>query len=154
MTRSEAKERKQSYYHGKPCKNCGNTLKRGKSSCVECEKKNRHKWDKKYIKNNKETRKETQKKYKENNKDVTARNKSDRRARKINQTSSTADKRKIADIFKEAQRLTKETGKQWDVHHIIPLEENGLEHQDNMIPMLHTDHVKWHSEHRKLNRSI
>lgn len=64
------------------------------------------------------------------------------RAKKLNSNVSWANDESIKLIYQEAVRKTEETGTQYDVDHIIPLQgENvsGLHVEGNLRVMLHTD---------------
>jgi hypothetical protein len=54
------------------------------------------------------------------------------RTRKKNQMPDDADNQKILFFYKEAERLTEETGVIHHVDHIIPISKGGLHHQDNL----------------------
>lgn len=45
---------------------------------------------------------------------------------------SPEEKKKVSALYAEARRLTKETGYQWSVHHVIPLSKGGPHHPDNL----------------------
>lgn len=58
-----------------------------------------------------------------------------RRMRKIGQTPLWADHKSIRQIYKEARRLTQETGQQYHVDHIVPLQSDlvcGLHVESNL----------------------
>jgi 5-methylcytosine-specific restriction endonuclease McrA len=61
-------------------------------------------------------------------------NKARRRAAKKGATVelSPEEKKKVSALYTEARRLTKETGYQWSVHHVIPLSKGGPHHPDNL----------------------
>jgi hypothetical protein len=61
-------------------------------------------------------------------------NKARRRAAKKGATVelSPEEKKKVSALYTEARRLTKETGYQWSVHHVIPLSNGGPHHPDNL----------------------
>lgn len=79
---------------------------------------------KKYYKDNPDKRKV----WKKNNPDKVAANVAARRARKHNQTPDMFDdeKRMIKALYKEAQRLTQETGIVHEIDHIHPISQGGL----------------------------
>jgi 5-methylcytosine-specific restriction endonuclease McrA len=54
------------------------------------------------------------------------------RMRKKNQMPIDADNEKILSFYREAERLTEETGIIHHVDHIIPISKGGLHHQDNL----------------------
>jgi hypothetical protein len=71
-----------------------------------------------------QTHKLIRKRYKQNNKDKTAAYSAKRKATKINQTPrwvNEAELKRIALLYKEANRLTKTTGTMHHVDHIVPL---------------------------------
>lgn len=55
-----------------------------------------------------------------------------RQTRIKNQFSFTADRKKILEFYKLAQKMTEETGIPYEVDHIKPLSKGGLHHQDNL----------------------
>lgn len=69
------------------------------------------------------------------------------RLRKIkNFTPEDADKPLIKRLYKEASRLTIETGIKHEVDHIIPVSKGGLHHQDNLQILV------WFENRRKGNK--
>lgn len=40
--------------------------------------------------------------------------------------------RRVEDVYADARRRTAESGRQWDVHHIVPLSRGGAHHPDNL----------------------
>jgi 5-methylcytosine-specific restriction endonuclease McrA len=54
------------------------------------------------------------------------------RTKKQNQMPDDADSSKILEFYKEAERLSAETGIKYSVDHIIPISKGGLHHQDNL----------------------
>lgn len=71
------------------------------------------------------------------------------RVRKKSQLSVNADKEKIAQIIQRAKRLTIETGIFWEVHHIVPLLDEGSDHENNLIALPRPIHVEVHRLLRK-----
>ena len=72
-----------------------------------------------------------------------------RRAQKLNATVAWADENKILDIYLRAQRKTKQTGKQYDVDHFLPLQNInvcGLHCESNLrVILAKTNYVKYNS---------
>ena len=72
-----------------------------------------------------------------------------RRAQKLNATVAWADENKILDIYLRAQRKTKQTGKQHDVDHFLPLKNInvcGLHCESNLrVILAKTNNVKYNS---------
>ena len=64
------------------------------------------------------------------------------KAEKRNQTPLDADKDKIEEFYKEAHILTKKTGIQYHVDHIMPISKGGLHHQDNLQVITATENLK------------
>ena len=91
-----------------------------------------------YYEANKEKRKAQMKAWAQANKGKVNAKEAKRRAARINRTPSWLTKEdlgKIESIYKEAQKLREETGEEWHVDHIIPLQgENisGLHVPDNL----------------------
>lgn len=75
---------------------------------------------------NKEKRKEYKAKWKENNKNKTRLYKAKRRVLEKQAIPKWANMQKIEEIYKEAARLTKETGIKYHVDHIYPLQSHYL----------------------------
>ena len=97
----------------------------------EKEKKNATDW----ISKNREKHNQYYRAYYLNNKDKEHARSVLKRARRIKRTVKWADKDKIQDFYKEAQRLSKETGKPHHVDHIIPLKGklvSGLHVENNL----------------------
>ncbi|MBC8551509.1 MAG: HNH endonuclease [Candidatus Brocadiales bacterium] len=82
--------------------------------------------------NNTKVRLEKAKMWKMDNPDKVALYDIRRRRSKLEQLPEDANLEKIASIYKEARRLTKETGIQRHVDHIVPLSKGGLHHEDNL----------------------
>jgi 5-methylcytosine-specific restriction endonuclease McrA len=104
------------------CKKCGSFSRYVSSyGCVSCNiEKNIHKlYDKELLQKYKTKPKINAKTYRY-------------RARKKNQMPNNADNEKILIFYKEAERLTEETGIIHHVDHIIPISKGGLHHQDNL----------------------
>jgi len=88
----------------------------------ECEKRNKHKW-----------------------KASRAKNKANYRARKRNAYVPWADQIKLRAFYDEAQRLTKETGTEYQVDHIIPLKGKhvcGLHVEINLRVITKTENLQ------------
>lgn len=172
-TRKEAKDSGLTvYYTGKPCRR-GHLSERRTSNwaCIECDnlmsrnfrKKNpelvkeyKRKWRhnnlsrcneniKKWNRENKERRNEIRRKWdKENPTAVLAKTRK-YQADKINATPKWADMNKIREIYREAGRLTRVTGREFHVDHIIPLRgENvcGLHVENNLRIVLASWNLK------------
>ena len=109
-------------YLAKPCKLCGTNEKYVSSyGCVKCNiDKNSHK-----LFDN-----DLMKKYR--TKSIINAKTYRYRSRKRTQMPDDADHQKILEFYKEAERLTEETGIVYSVDHIIPLSKGGLHHQDNL----------------------
>jgi len=109
-------------YLAKPCKSCGTSEKYVSSySCVKCNiEKNSHK-----LFNS-----DLMEKYR--SKSILNAKTYRYRSRKRNQMPDDEDKEKILEFYKEAERLTEETGILYSVDHIIPLSKGGLHHHDNL----------------------
>jgi hypothetical protein len=65
-----------------------------------------------------------------------------RRARMQEAYDPTADKEAMREIYATARRMTKETGIQYDVDHIIPISKGGKHHQDNLQILTKTENLK------------
>ena len=76
------------------------------------------------------------------NRDKIASHSAKRRALKLRQTPADADMQKIAEFYKESERLTNETGVAHHVDHIIPLSKGGLHRQDNLQILTATENLK------------
>jgi hypothetical protein len=87
---------------------------------------------KRWADSHKERRRETRRAHYLAHKSEATANVANRRARKKLQTPPDADMKKIRVFYAESARLTKETGVQYVVDHIIPIIEGGLHHQDNL----------------------
>ena len=156
----EAKEQGQKHYHGRPCKNCKETLKFTiNQSCVACTKKRAStairgpEVYKKYIKSEKgqkwlkdyrhsETYRSVQNKWKK--KSGFSREQQARRRKQIADTYESlleTEKQALKDIYAEAAKLSCETGITYHVDHIKPLFEGGAHHPDNLQIM--TDEEHW-----------
>jgi 5-methylcytosine-specific restriction endonuclease McrA len=104
------------------CKHCGTFAKYVTSySCVECNiQKNLHKlYNDNLMEKYRTKSKQNAKTYRY-------------RTKKINQMPIDADNEKILSFYKEAEKLTEETGIIHHVDHIIPISKGGLHHQDNL----------------------
>ena len=64
------------------------------------------------------------------------------RGRKKNQMPEDADHEKIIEFYKEAERLTEETGVVHHVDHIIPLSKGGLHHHNNLQVLTKEENLK------------
>jgi hypothetical protein len=65
-----------------------------------------------------------------------------RRARMKEAYDPTADKEAIREIYATARRMTRETGIQYHVDHIIPICKGGKHHQDNLQILTRTENFK------------
>jgi hypothetical protein len=76
-----------------------------------------------------------------------------RRAAKLNRTPSWLTKEdlgKIKELYKEAQKLREETGEEWHVDHIIPLQGeyiSGLHVPDNLQVIRATENKRKHNRY-------
>lgn len=110
------------YLSSTQCKKCGSFEKYVTSyGCVSCNvEKNLHKLYNNNLMNQYRTKaKVNAKTYRY-------------RTRKKDQMPQDADNEKILWFYKEAERLTEETGIIHHVDHIIPISKGGLHHQDNL----------------------
>lgn len=92
--------------------------------------------------------------YKKNNKDKTNALTAKRHASKINATPKWANLKAITEIYSEAQRLSKSTGIQHHVDHIIPLKNKlvcGLHVHWNLRVITFTENVKKHNSFKQSN---
>lgn len=64
------------------------------------------------------------------------------RMKKKNQMPSDADQEQILHFYKEAERLTEETGIIHHVDHIIPVSKGGLHHQNNLQVLTKNENLK------------
>ncbi len=64
------------------------------------------------------------------------------RGRKKKQMPSDVDHNEIVKFYKEAERLTEETGIIHHVDHIIPLSKGGLHHQSNLQVLTKEENLK------------
>lgn len=123
LNRNDAiKKGEKTYISVTVCKHCG-TYKKYVSSyaCVQCNiQKNVHKlFDNNLMEKYRTKPKQNAKTYRY-------------RTKKRNQMPEDADKQKILWFYKEAERLTEETGIVHHVDHIIPISKGGIHHQDNL----------------------
>ena len=106
-----------------------------------------------WAKANKEKRKAIQKTWRESNKEKVNVWTANRRAAKLNRTPSwltEEDLGKIKEFYKEAQKRKEETGEEWHVDHIIPLQgENisGLHVPDNLQILRATENKRKHNRY-------
>lgn len=166
MTRREAIEKGLKHYHGKPCKNCGDTLKFVTGwNCVACTTQRTKDRDpevyKRYIKSDKgqewlkefrrsETYRSVQNRW--NRKSGFGTEQQARRRKQIvdsyNELADN-DKLRIKEIYAEAARLSCETGITHHVDHIKPLFEGGRHHPSNLQILTEEDHWKKCAEENK-----
>tara|TARA_S200002703_G_C3665130_1_gene204215 strand:- start:45 stop:557 length:513 start_codon:yes stop_codon:yes gene_type:complete len=167
MTRKEAIEKGFKHYNGKPCVQCGDTLKYVSAwNCVACTSKRTKERDpkifKRYIKS-----KKGQKWLKEFRRSETYRNVQNkwsvksgfyreqmiRRRKQVKDSYkklSDDEKMRIKEIYAEAARLSCETGIMYHVDHIIPLFENGKHHPSNLQILSEEEHwLKCAEENRR-----
>jgi len=101
-------------------------------------------YSKKYYIENKEKRRE----YIKNNREKMNERNANRRAAEIHRTPAWADRDAIKTIYKEANRLTKETGIKHHVDHIIPLRGklvSGLHVENNLQILTKEDNEQKHN---------
>ena len=146
MTRKEALKAGHKTYHGKPCKQCGDTEKYVSNyTCKGCTVKNSlHKlYDDKLMSSYRTPEKvrERVRKWRATNPDTFKEQwkrsydpsiQAKYRASKQNQTPEDADFDMIKEIYAECKRISEETGIPHEVDHIIPIARGGLHHQDNL----------------------
>ena len=81
-----------------------------------------------------------------------------RHAQKLNATVAWADENKILAIYLRAQRKTKQTGKQHDVDHLLPLQNInvcGLHCESNLrVILAKTNNVKYNSFTPKIEKRV
>lgn len=97
----------------------------------------------------KETQKISNKKYRQSNPDIVNAKTAKRRSAKLNRTPAWADSELIKEFYTEAQRLTKETGIQYHVDHIIPLQNkdiSGLHVENNLQVITATENLNKHNK--------
>lgn len=132
------------YYTGQPCK-YGHVTERfvKTGQCLECTRITNRATNKDWYESNKEQiktksknyyeinkekirerTKEYAKEYQKNNKSKVAARASKRRALKLSATPFWADLERIAEVFKECERISKETGIKHHVDHIVPLKHS------------------------------
>jgi 5-methylcytosine-specific restriction endonuclease McrA len=83
--------------------------------------------------------------YKQLNPEVINANTADRRAKKLNATPAFADKKKIKELYKQAKDLTKSTGVEYQVDHIVPLRHplvSGLHWEGNLQVITAEENLK------------
>lgn len=162
MVAAEAKELGlKQYYTGKPCKN-GHIASRYVASrlCSVCcmqkvkkfQRENREKVlpsirasQKKYSIQKRDKVRAAQAAYKKRNPEKNTADASKRRAIRLKAIPKWADLKKIEEIYKEAQRLTKETGIEHHVDHIIPLRSKlvcGLHVENNLQIITAAENLK------------
>jgi len=64
------------------------------------------------------------------------------RSRKRNQMPSDVDHEKLLSYYREAERLTEETGIIHHVDHIVPLSKGGLHHHNNLQVLTKEENLK------------
>ena len=112
--------------------------KEKKKAYKEANKDKIKEYRKAYREANKEKLLDQEKAYKKANRNIVNANTAKRRAARINRTPgwlTKADLGKIKELYKEAQKLREETGEEWHVDHIIPLQGesiSGLHVPDNL----------------------
>ena len=119
-------------------------------SDLNCDEYTKKEWKKIYNKRYKQSErgKEANKRYKqsERGRALSGAQCIKRRAQKLNATVAWADENKILDIYLRAQRKTKQTGKQHDVDHFLPLKNInvcGLHCESNLrVILAKTNNVK------------
>lgn len=62
------------------------------------------------------------------------------------QTPPDADRHLITEFYKQAKFLTKTTGIQYHVDHIIPLSKGGKHHQDNLQVITAKENLRKHAK--------
>ena len=171
-TRKEAKELQVTYYYtGKPCKH-GHVNKRLTSSadCFSCALIKSTKWKKnnwkkhladcnkwkhehadlgklaqqRYYRNNKEKIQKFSKLWREQNPDRVCASANHRHACKLRATPKWANLDKILEFYQDASKLTKSTGIEHQVDHIIPLRGKlvcGLHVENNLQVLTATDNM-------------
>lgn len=55
-------------------------------------------------------------------------------------------KRDWEDLYERNWPKDPDTGRDMDVHHVIPLADGGPDHVSNIVPMSHKDHIRLHKE--------
>jgi 5-methylcytosine-specific restriction endonuclease McrA len=92
-----------------------------------------------YYENNKDVFREQQRKYREENKDLVRKQKREhynkRRALKHDALLPDSDPTRMRVFYEMAECMTRITGVQYHVDHIIPLSKGGAHHQDNLQVM-------------------
>lgn len=118
--------------------NAHNQTKDGKRSrCKDCTKEEQRQ----YYKNNKEKENKRAKEYKSNNK-AKINNIVARRRSKSKVEISKEEQKAIAMIYKEASRLTRETGISYHVDHIIPIAKGGKHVLSNLQILTAEENLK------------
>ena len=143
ISRKEAKAQGLArYFTGKPCKNGHIAERLTAGHCVECHRANHKQW----VTQNPEKFSEAVKRFSESGKAAAGRkdwrNRNpqkvaqwsvERRKRKLNNTTETADKEAILAIYAERDHLNREAGYiAYHVDHIQPLAKGGAHHPDNL----------------------
>lgn len=120
-SRSEIKEKNKKkckkYYHNNK-EHYSNRMK----EYYQTKKEDILRVNREYYQTNKETILEQKRKYGQENRDKVCAKSAAKRAAKLQRFPSWADKALIDTFYKEAKRLTKETGIEHHVDHIIPLQ--------------------------------
>jgi 5-methylcytosine-specific restriction endonuclease McrA len=125
-------EGKKSYTSITPCKVCGSYEKFVSSySCKECSLRRGYEKLK-----NKELMEQYRTRAKVNAKTYRY------RTRKKDQCPDDADHEKIESFYREAERLTEETGIMHHVDHIVPISKGGQHHHDNLQVLTATENLK------------
>lgn len=88
-----------------------------------------------YYQKNKEYIKEKRKEYVKNNPDKINERAARRRAKKKAVTAENANKNIIKTFYKMSSRLSECLGIPFHVDHLIPLNINGIHHEENLLPV-------------------
>lgn len=148
FSRRAAKQRGDKFYFtGKPCKN-GHVVNRETKTgqCLNCVKNAITKW----RSNNFAKVKSSYAAYKRNNRGRVNANNRSRQLRKQRATPQWSEKELIRSVYDGADYLSRLTGIQWDVDHIVPINNQdvcGLHVLNNLQYLPHTDNVRKGSKH-------